>query len=61
MLNFIIKSHRNDCHYNENPIFILNKGMNSGRPSKEPCANCFVLIFQNEEDANNIYFVAYSL
>ncbi|GGA72828.1 hypothetical protein GCM10008015_11890 [Flavobacterium palustre] len=35
--------------------------MNSGKPQKEPFTNSFVIIFQNEEDCENIYFVAYSL
>ena len=35
--------------------------MNSGKPQKEPFTNSFVVIFQNEEDCESIYFVAYSL
>jgi hypothetical protein len=36
MQNFIIKTHQKDTTYNENQIYILNKGMNSGKPQKEP-------------------------
>lgn len=61
MLNFIIKTHQKDTVYKGNQIFILNKGMNSGKPQKEPFTNSFVVIFQNKEDCENIYFVAYSL
>ena len=61
MLNFIIKTHRKDTLYAKPHLFILNKGMNSGKPQKVPFMNSFVLIFQNEEDCENIYFVAYSL
>lgn len=35
--------------------------MNSGKPNKEPYANSFVIIFQQEEDCENYYFVAFSL
>ncbi len=35
--------------------------MNSGKPQKEPFTNSFVVIFEKEEDCENIYFVAYSL
>ncbi len=35
--------------------------MNSGKPQKEPFANSFVVVFQNEADCESIYFVAYSL
>jgi hypothetical protein len=61
MPNFIIKTHQKDCRYNGNSIFILNKGMNSGKPSKEPFTNSFVVQFQNEEDAETVYWLAYSL
>jgi hypothetical protein len=61
MLNFIIKTHQKDTLYSKPHLFILNKGMNSGKPQKEPFTNSFVVIFQNEKDCENIYFVAYSL
>lgn len=61
MPNFIIKTHQKDTAYNGNRIFILNKGMNSGKPSKEPFTNSFVVLFQNEEDTETVYWLAYSL
>jgi hypothetical protein len=61
MLNFIIKTHQKDTLYSKPHLFILNKGMNSGKPQKEPFTNSFVIIFQNEKDCEDIYFVAYSL
>jgi hypothetical protein len=61
MPNFIIKTHQKDTVYTKPHLFILNKGMNSGKPQKEPFANSFVVIFSNEEDCENIFFIAYSL
>jgi hypothetical protein len=61
MANFIVKTHRKDTLYNKPHLFILNKGLNSGKPSKEPFANSFVIIFQNEEDCENIFWITYSL
>ena len=61
MANFIIKTHQKDTRYTGNQIFILNKGMNSGKPQKEPFTNSFVIIFPNEEDADTVYWLAYSL
>ncbi|MBC7524768.1 MAG: hypothetical protein H7239_10050 [Flavobacterium sp.] len=61
MLNFIIKTHRKGTVYVKPHLFILNKGMNSGKPQKEAFTNSFVVIFQNQEDCESIYFVAYSL
>lgn len=61
MLNFIIKTHQKNTVYTKPHLFILNKGMNSGKPQKEPFTNSFVIIFQDEQDCENIYFIAYSL
>jgi hypothetical protein len=36
MPNFIIKTHQKDTAYKGNQIFILNKGMNAGKPKKNP-------------------------
>jgi hypothetical protein len=61
MLNFIIKTHRVGTIYTKPHLFVLNKGMNSGKPQKEPFTNSFVIIFQNEEDCESLFFIAYSL
>lgn len=42
-------------------MFILNKGLNSGKPNKEPFTNSFVVIFENEQDCEDIYWITYSL
>lgn len=61
MTNFIVKTHRKDTLYTKPHLFILNKGMNSGKPQKEAFTNSFVIIFQQEDDCENFYFIAYSL
>lgn len=61
MLNFIIKTHRVGTVYTKPHLFVLNKGMNSGKPQKEPFTNSFVIILQNEEDLESLFFIAYSL
>lgn len=61
MPNFIIKTHQRNAVYKANQIFILNKGMNSGKPQKEPFTNSFVILFQDEEDADTEDWLAYSL
>lgn len=61
MTNFIVKTHRKDTNYAKPHLFILNKGMNSGKPQKEPFTNSFVVIFENEEDCENIFWITYSL
>ena len=61
MPSFIIKTHQPKTSYKGNQIFILNKGMNSGKPQKEPFTNSFVINFATPEDAETIYWLAYSL
>ena len=60
-MNFIIKTHAKDTQYNKPCLFLLNKGLNSGKPQKEPFTNSFVIIFENQEDVDNIFFISYSL
>ena len=61
MLKFIIKTHRKDTIYTKPHLFLLNKGMNSGKPQKEPFTNSFVIIFENESDFETINLTAYAL
>ncbi|WP_395066998.1 DUF6943 family protein [Flavobacterium sp.] len=61
MPNFIIKTHQKDTLYAKPHLFILNKGMNSGKPQKEQFTNSFVVIFDSAADCENIYWIAYSL
>ncbi len=61
MPNFIIKTHQKNAIYKGYQIYILNKGMNSGKPQNEPFTNSFVILFQNDQDAETVYWLAYSL
>lgn len=61
MMNFIVKTHKKNTIYNKPHFFILNKGMNSGKPQKEPFTNSFVVIFDNEKDCENMFWIIYSL
>ena len=61
MPNFIIKTHQKNTAYKGNQIFILNKGLNAGKPQQEPFTNSFVIIFPSDEEAETVYWLAYSL
>ncbi len=61
MSTFSIKSYRSGVVYSMPHFFILNKGNNSGKPLLDPCANCFVIQFQCEEEKEKIYWLSYSL
>lgn len=61
MQNFIIKTHKCGTIYDKPHLFLLNKGINSGKPRKEPFTNSFVIIFENEKDFDIINLTAYAL
>ena len=61
MKNLTIKYHKSGTTYAKPHFFILNKGMNSGKPQKYPYQNCFVIIFESQNEFDNLYFTAYSL
>lgn len=61
MKTFRIKTHRPTRTYPEPHFFILNKGLNSGKPLDTPCPNCFVCITNNETDRNFMYWLCFGL
>ena len=61
MLNFINQTHRKNTIYSKPHLFVLNKGLNSGKAQKTESTNSFVIIFQNQEDCESLFFIAYSL
>ncbi|WP_026713549.1 DUF6943 family protein [Flavobacterium daejeonense] len=61
MLKFIIKTHKKGTIYSKPHLFLLNKGINSGKPQKEPFTNSFVIIFENDSDFDTINLTAYAL
>ena len=61
MINFNMKHHQNGVKYANPHFFILNKGLNTGKPLDEPCPNCFVIIFQCSEDCENMESICKSL
>jgi len=61
MSNFEIKTHRSGRTYNKPHFFILNKGLNSGKPLENPCPNCFVITITTEDERNTLFYLCYSL
>ncbi|MGY5354193.1 DUF6943 family protein [Wenyingzhuangia sp. IMCC45467] len=58
---FEIKTHRVGMTYDQPHFFILNKGLNSGKPLYKPCPNCFVVITTTEEDKNTLFHLSMML
>lgn len=61
MINFKMKHHQSGTKYTNPHFFILNKGLNTGKPLYEPCPNCFVIIFQCTEDREHMESICNSL
>ncbi|KGO95660.1 DUF6943 family protein [Flavobacterium enshiense] len=61
MTNYIVKTHKPGTVYAKPHFFVLNKGLNSGKPQKTPYVNCFVIQFSTSEDCENFYWISQSL
>jgi len=61
MSTFEIKTHRSGRNYSEPHFFMLNKGLNSGKPMPEPCPNCFVITTHSEENRESLFYLCLSL
>ena len=61
MSNFEIKTHKIGRIYSKPHFFILNKGLNSGKPMHKPCPNCFVITAATEEQIQTLFYMCLSL
>ena len=60
-LSFSLKTHRSGKEYSGVHFFILNKGLNSGKPLDEPCPNCYVCECPTEEEKEALYWICFAL
>ena len=42
-------------------FFILNKGLNSGKPLEKSCPNCFVITVKNDEEKEFLFWLCWGL
>lgn len=61
MLKSKIKTHKSGRVYNQPHFFILNKGLNSGKPFKHHVVNSFVFLADDEEEKEFYYFVLWGI
>lgn len=61
MSTYEIKTHQVGRTYSAPHFFILNKGLNSGKPMDGPCPNCFVLTTQSQEQREQLFYLCLSL
>lgn len=57
MLKHKIKTHKSGKTYNQPHFFILNKGLNSGKPFKHYVCNSFVFLADSQEEKEFYYFL----
>lgn len=56
-----IKCHAVGRAYEAPHFFVLNKGLNSGKPLVEPCPNCFVIVCSNALERERLYWLSFAL
>ena len=61
MIKFTLKTYKSERQTEKPHLYILNKGLNSGKPLKQPCPNCFVLTAKSEEEVQSIYWLCFGL
>lgn len=61
MLKSKIKTHKSGTMYHQPHFFILNKGLNSGKPLPNYCANCFVFLADDENEKEFYFFLLLGL
>ena len=61
MQTFELRTHRIGRIYSKPHFFILNKGLNSGKPLSKPCPNCFVVTTTTEEAKQTLYHLTMML
>ena len=61
MSTFQIKTHQPGRTYAKPHFYILNKGLNSGKPLDKPCPNCFVITTTTRAERESLYYLCLSL
>lgn len=60
MKQFTLKTYRSSAPVALNSFYILNKGMNSGRPHPKPFVNCFTFIADTPEQMEMFYWITFA-
>ena len=60
MKQFTLKTYRSSAEVGLNTFYILNKGMNSGRPHPKPFVNSFAFIADNPDEMEMFYWITFA-
>jgi hypothetical protein len=58
---YTLKTYRPGTVQKPNSFYVLNKGLNSGKPLSIPCPNCFEISTRNESERAFFYWLCYSI
>ena len=61
MRSFQLKTYSRQSDFTGHYFFILNKGMNSGKPLTLPCPNCFVFTASCAAEKDFFYWLCFGL
>jgi len=61
MSSYAIKTYKKGTAISKPHFYILNKGLNSGKPLENPCPNCYVLIAETSEEKEFYYWITFGL
>jgi hypothetical protein len=61
MKQFSVKTSNIKQEINNPHFYVLNKGLNSGKPLQVPCPNCFIIQSENEEFKEVLYWISFAL
>lgn len=61
MFSYQIKTYSPQNQVVNAQFYILNKGLNSGKPLEKPCPNCFVITVNNNEEKEFLYWLCWGL
>jgi hypothetical protein len=61
MEKIVIKCHRLGANYTQPHFFVLNKGENSGKPLRQPCPNCYVVLTETAYTADYLFWLSWGM
>jgi hypothetical protein len=60
-MKIVIETYNPANNYSGPHFFILSRGMNSGKPLTAPCRNCFIVMCENPDTTDELFWLCYGL
>lgn len=59
--SFTVKTNSPSADLSKPHFFVLSKGLNSGKPLDQPCANCFIITTKCQKLKDQLYWLCFGL